>query len=313
MRLLSMDVYCRNSNVKLLRSLFMKRFVGMLARASFLAALLLSFFFLSGFHSWGQAHAANAPAPQATGRQLAVASLAHVAHGSAQLDWSPVSDSLTVTLYVSGLQANTVHPAHIHTGNCLSDGAIIYPLTNVVANAAGNAVSRTVISGVKGGIPATGWYINVHVGPTISTPAQGAAVTCGNIANSNTSVAAAQSVTTTLGVTPSPNQNAYGLTFLALKGSTLTVYTTVYHLVPGSSHAAHIHLGSCEYQTPGSVLYPLTTLTANDRGVARSVTTINGVGAIPAAGWYVNIHGGTDLSTQTGFDPIACGNVTSIY
>jgi hypothetical protein len=305
-----MDVYCKDSVVKILRSLFMQRIVGMLARASFLGALLLSFFFLSGFHSLGQAHAANVP--QVTSRQLAVASLGHTANGSAQLDWSPVSDSLTVTLYVSGLQANTVHPAHIHAGNCLSDGAIIYPLTNVVGNAAGNAVSKTVISGIKNGIPATGWYINISVGPTISTPAQGAAIACGNIANSNTSRAAAQSVTTALGATSSPNQSAYGVSLLALRGSTLTVYTTVYHLVPGSSHAAHIHAGSCEYQTPGSILYPLTTLTANAKGVARSVTTISGVGAIPTAGWYINIHSGTDLSTQIGFDPIACGNATII-
>jgi hypothetical protein len=288
----------------------MKRIVGRLARASFLGALLLSFFFLSGFHSLGQAHAANVP--QVTSRQLAVASLGHAAHGSAQLYWSPVSDTLTVTLYVSGLQANTVHPVHIHTGNCLSDGAVIYPLTNVVGNAAGNAVSKTVISGVRGGIPATGWYINIHVGPTMATPAQGAAIACGNIANSHTSLAAAQSVTAALGATPSPNQSAYGVSLLVLRGSTLTIYTTVYHLAPGSSHTAHIHAGSCEYQTPGSVLYPMTTLTANNRGVARSITTISGVGAIPTVGWYINIHNGTDLSTQIGYDPIACGNATII-
>jgi hypothetical protein len=30
---------------------------------------------------------------------------------------------------------------------------------------------------------------------------------------------------------------------------------------------------------------------------------------IPARGWYINLHNSTDLSTQTGFDPIACGDV----
>ncbi|MGH2481590.1 MAG: hypothetical protein ACRDHW_18205 [Ktedonobacteraceae bacterium] len=39
-------------------------------------------------------------------------------------------------------------------------------------------------------------------------------------------------------------------------------------------------------------------------------TTIQNVTGIPSTGWYVNVHRGTDLSTQTGFDPIACGDVT---
>jgi hypothetical protein len=39
-------------------------------------------------------------------------------------------------------------------------------------------------------------------------------------------------------------------------------------------------------------------------------TTINNVTSIPSSGWYVNVHHSTVLSTQTGFDPIACGDVT---
>ncbi len=292
----------------------MKRIADMLAKASFVGILLLSILALSNFHTSGQAYAENIPqVPPPANRQLAVAYLGHTARGSAQLSWSPANNELTVMLYVSGLQAQTVHPAHIHAGNCSGDGAIIYPLANVVANAAGNSVSKTVISGITGGIPATGWHISVHVGPTQATPEQGAAVACGNITNSNTSLSAAQSVTTTLGITPSPNQSTYGVSLLALRGTTLTVYTTVFHLVPGSSHAAHIHAGICEYQIPGNILYPLTVLTANQKGIARSVTTITGINAIPSSGWYVNIHYGTDFSTQVGFDPIDCGNVNTIY
>jgi len=37
---------------------------------------------------------------------------------------------------------------------------------------------------------------------------------------------------------------------------------------------------------------------------------VPGVSSIPSGQWYVNVHGSTDLNTQTGFDPIACGNVT---
>lgn len=35
------------------------------------------------------------------------------------------------------------------------------------------------------------------------------------------------------------------------------------------------------------------------------------VSSIPTSGWYVNVHRGTMLATQTGFDPISCGNVHS--
>jgi hypothetical protein len=38
-------------------------------------------------------------------------------------------------------------------------------------------------------------------------------------------------------------------------------------------------------------------------------TVIQGVPSIPEHGWYINVHRTTDLSTQTGFDPITCGNV----
>lgn len=289
----------------------MKRIADMLARASFVGILLLSILALSGFYTSGQAHAENVPqVPQpTTNKQLAAAYLGHAARGSAQLSWSSANNQLTVVLNVSGLQAQTVHPAYIHAGTCASNGAIIYQLSNVVANAAGNAVSTTVINGITGGIPATGWHINVHVGPTLATLEQGASVACGNITNSSRS----SSVIATLGVTTSPNQRTYGVSLLALKGTTLIVYTTVYHLVPGSSHAAHIHVGNCEYQTPGDVLYTLTELKANQWGVARSVTTIPGIEAIPTAGWYINIHYGTDLSTQVGYDIINCGNVNIIY
>lgn len=289
----------------------MKRTVGTIARTGLLGVLILSLLALSSLAVTSRVHAVNTP--HNMGQQAAASYLAHVAGGSAQLSWLPSSHVLTVTLYISGLQANTSHPAHIHAGDCSVDGAIIYPLNDVVANAAGNAVSTTIISGVKSGIPATGWYINVHVGPTLAVAMQAAPLACGNIMNSNTSTASIQTAVTTLGPTTAPNQSAYGVSLLTLKGDTLTVYTTVYHLVPGSSHMAHIHAGSCQYQVPGSVLYPLTVLTADAKGMATSTTTISGISAIPVAGWYINIHYGTDLSTQVGYDPIDCGNVSVVY
>jgi hypothetical protein len=56
------------------------------------------------------------------------------------------------------------------------------------------------------------------------------------------------------------------------------------------------------------VVYPLETITADANGRANVVTTIHGVKAI-SNDWYVHIHNGTDLTSQAGYQPIACGDV----
>jgi hypothetical protein len=239
----------------------------------------------------------------------AIVSLRHTPYGTADLTWDPQTTALTVTIQLSGLQAESSHPAHIHMGDCSIDGPIVYPLHSVVADTAGNGISTTTISNVTDGIPATGWHINVHNGPTLETPTEALAISCGNIVNQQTATNTTQSVSVPLDGANADNQQATGTADLSLAQGTLTVKTTVSKLVPGSEHAAHIHAGRCESQLPGNIIYPLTTLKANSQGVASSMTIIPNVSSIPARGWYINIHFGTDLSSQTAFDPIACGNV----
>jgi hypothetical protein len=48
---------------------------------------------------------------------------------------------------------------------------------------------------------------------------------------------------------------------------------------------------------------------ANAQGKATITTAVQNVLVIPVHGWYINIHRSKDLSTQTGFDPVACGDV----
>jgi hypothetical protein len=238
------------------------------------------------------------------------ASLGHVPDGTATLSWDPTSKTLTVKITLVGLAPSSVHPSHIHTGSCANQGAVLYPLTNISADASGDATATTTIPNVTAGIPATGWYVNVHNGPALAPATQFLPIVCGDVANSTTSTSAAQSVQVTLNTAPaaSAGQAAVGNALLTLNGTTLTVTITISGLVPNSSHAAHIHTGSCSAQ--GNVLYPLNTITADATGSADSTTTITNVkGTIPASGWYVNVHNSTALTTQTGFDPIACGNV----
>ena len=111
----------------------------------------------------------------------------HAEPGTALLVWDHKQHTLTVNVNVTGLVPNSVHPEHIHLGSCTANGAVLYPLNNVVADKNGNANVTTVISNVSNGIPASGWYVNIHHGPGLTTPAQMASIYCGNIVNPSAS------------------------------------------------------------------------------------------------------------------------------
>jgi len=238
--------------------------------------------------------------------------LKHLPNGTADLNWDPGTHALTVKVSLVGLAPSSMHPAHIHTGSCANQGNVIYPLTTLMADAHGVASATTVVKNITNGIPATGWYVNVHNGPGLSTTDQFLPIVCADVANSNTSTSAAQSVHLMLQSAPpaSAGETVNGTAQLTLTGNQLTVKLTLSGLEPNSMHAAHIHSGSCESQGP--VVYPLTTITADASGNASETTTvtITSLPSLPITGWYVNVHHSTALSTQTGFDPIACGNVT---
>lgn len=92
----------------------------------------------------------------------------------------------------------------------------------------------------------------------------------------------------------------------------LTVKIYLYPLVPKSIHIAHIHTGSCANQGP--VLYPLKPIHADAIGFGTSTTVVDNVSSIPNTGWYVNVHKASstdELNSQTGFDPIACVDVSA--
>lgn len=177
---------------------------------------------------------------------------------------------------------------------------------------AGEGLSKTKITvnavpALKNGIPSNGWFIAVHNAPILS--ADKTSIACGDITNFNTSTATNQFVDLTLGATKDPNQAANGVVALSINNNQLIVIITMSGLVPGSKHQTHIHQGSCEDQGP--VVYPLAPVVADMRGEGASTTTIPKVSAI-LNDWYVNVHLGAtaaDLKTQTGFDPLVCGNI----
>lgn len=84
--------------------------------------------------------------------------------GSATLTYDPAKKTLSVTTTASGLPAGTAHAVHVHLGSCQSQGAVKYPLDDLVASPSGTAEATTVIQNVDQAPPASGWYVNVHLG-----------------------------------------------------------------------------------------------------------------------------------------------------
>jgi CHRD domain len=152
------------------------------------------------------------------GSTKAHAELRHTPHGSALLHWEARSDKLRVTIRLVGLTGNSAHFAHIHLGDCDDNGPILYPLTDVVANAPGDATMTTLIPEVEGWIPASGWYINVHRDPGLGATDQFDPGACGNVANPNASSTQDQSLCVFLGGTTVPNQSAFGPAQLTISG-----------------------------------------------------------------------------------------------
>jgi hypothetical protein len=251
--------------------------------------------------------AALAGAAAPTSAYAAFTSLRKAPTGSVQLTWSPTTHHLTVSLWMTGLAPSSRHPAHIHSGSCAKTGGVLYMLPTVFANSAGNASYTTTLSNVRNGIPRSGWSINVHNGPNLSPATQYQPIACGNIFNATTSTRVTQHASVYLGAASDANQHAWGNTSMWISGNSLVVRVQLGGLAPNSAHAAHIHKGSCARQ--GAVVYMLRNVVANASGYANVTTVIKGVHSIPRSGWYVNIHRSTNISTQTGFDPIACGTL----
>ncbi len=234
--------------------------------------------------------------------------------GQATITWNPTSDNtLTVDLAPTGLSPanpgayhSDPYAATLNTGSCMQPGQVAHELNAVTADKYGAGSSSTTIKGVAGGIPAKGYYIALNA-PAAANQ-QGAMLACANIINPKPSTTEKQTVQAWLHGMPHEHggEGAYGAARLSLDGTTLTVKVFLGGLAAGSKHDAHIHSGSCEKQGP--VVHNLETIVADADGRAQVETTVKGVETIPG-NWYINVHNGTDLTTQAGFEPIACGNI----
>lgn len=58
-----------------------------------------------------------------------------------------------------------MHAAHVHIGSCQSQGGVLYMLMDFVADSRGQISHETrTVTDVPLGLPAGGWYLNLHQG-----------------------------------------------------------------------------------------------------------------------------------------------------
>jgi CHRD domain len=130
---------------------------------------------------------------------------------------------------------------------------------------------------------------------------------CGGGGNANT----AASPTPFIGFTMVA-QNGSGVagTGQIVKGTgSFTVTIKLTGMPANSSHISHIHNGSCA--KTGGIAYGLQQVVADSSGAATVTSTVSVDYAIPAGGWYVNVHHGPDFTAPANGPSISCGDLSA--
>lgn len=83
---------------------------------------------------------------------------------TATLAYNPGDRTLRVAVQASGLPPNSSHAVHIHSGSCMAQGEVLYPLPDLRADRSGRASETTTLHNIPSAPPARGWYLNVHMG-----------------------------------------------------------------------------------------------------------------------------------------------------
>jgi CHRD domain len=97
--------------------------------------------------------------------------------GSATVTYNAATNMTTVKVTVKGLEPGSLHPEHIHAGNCSSNGAVLWPLNTIKANAMNTGTATTTF---KGSAMNKADHINVHLGPGLALT-QFTVLACGQL------------------------------------------------------------------------------------------------------------------------------------
>ncbi|GAC1406321.1 MAG: hypothetical protein NVSMB65_21410 [Chloroflexota bacterium] len=206
---------------------------------------------------------------------------------------------LSVYVSVSGLTPGSTHAVSTHGGACGGNGPVKFSLTHLVADAAGNASSYTVVTAPKIRAefmnPSAFWYITILSDTAARTP-----IACGNwwtpimLVPLHT-VGASQAAGVAMFL-----RNMDTRSGMSKRAQGAAVVVLVKHLPANTTHAEHVHKGKCG--SNGPIVIPLTPLLADATGAAvAGAFIIKGMHVI-GPGLYVNVHA-ADGSVM------ACGDV----
>jgi hypothetical protein len=93
--------------------------------------------------------------------------------GTASISYDPAARTLSVTVDASGLTPGA-HAAHIHSGSCQQQGAVVYALADFTASSQGAIAKETrTVTGVNAVKFGHGWYFNLHQGSSSTITANG--------------------------------------------------------------------------------------------------------------------------------------------
>ena len=120
------------------------------------------------------------------------------------------------------------------------------------------------------------------------------------------------------GATPTPSlivfamaaQNgsgASGTGTVVRSADSFTITIKLTRLMPNSSHVSHLHDGRCG--APGGIAFALKQVIADSAGGATIVSTVPIRYAVPASGWYVNVHHGPDFTEAEYAPSDSCGDL----
>jgi hypothetical protein len=107
--------------------------------------------------------------------------------GTVALSYDAAAHSLHVDLTATGLAANSAHAVHIHSGTCTAQGPVVHALPDLKADASGKGTLNTTVGNLTQAPPASGWYVNVHMGPMAQILSDGnptllfAPILCANV------------------------------------------------------------------------------------------------------------------------------------
>ncbi len=105
---------------------------------------------------------------------------------------------------------------------------------------------------------------------------------------------------------PTGGSRVSGASSLAARGSATMVTVRISGAPANSTHANHIHVGSCEAQ--GGIVFPLTDLRTDAQGNASATTMVNApLSTILGGSHYVNVHAGPTLPSPG----VSCGNIVA--